>query len=484
MLKKYNLLLIIIILEALSFFSFNHSILHTSLTLIIAFITIIFTIYRLEYGLIIVFSELLLGVQGHLFMAHIFNTNISLRLLMWGIILIVFVIKLIYQKAKGENNYLDNIKSFSFSKEYLYLLIFVIWGVVSAFIYKNNFDNIFFDFNAWLYFLLLFPLLAVYHHQGNKNVGRLLNVLKIIVIWISIKTLILLFIFTHNIGLQSLVYSWLRRTITGEMTATIGGWPRIFIQSQIFPIIAYFFVLWSREIKEKKKFLTYIIPASLLFSTLIISFSRSFWLAFSITILVLLIIIWEKSSFVKMIKTSSWIAISIVLAFSYIIIISNFPISRTKSFNINIAERINNAHESAIVSRWSLWSPLMDNISHYPLGHGYGSAITYISSDPRVLSTNPDGRYTSYAFEWGYLGIWLKIGILGLLAYLYLLFRLLITSKRTNNDLMIPIFLSLIFIIIVNFFTPYLNHPLGIGLILLTSCLISKNRVYWKLYFN
>jgi O-antigen ligase len=115
-------------------------------------------------------------------------------------------------------------------------------------------------------------------------------------------------------------------------------------------------------------------------------------------------------------------------------------------------------------------------------GQGFGSTVTYFSSDPRVLLTNAGGTYTTYAFEWGYLSLWLKIGLLGTLVYLLFLWQLVRDSlkiaSQNKNYIFFALPAGIIFLAVTNAFTPYLNHPLGIGFLVLSSCLIWPNRVY------
>jgi O-antigen ligase len=148
-----------------------------------------------------------------------------------------------------------------------------------------------------------------------------------------------------------------------------------------------------------------------------------------------------------------------------------------------LISRVGNKKEAALVSRWMLLPKLMDEIKVNPIsGQGFGKTVTYTSSDPRVLASNSGGRYTTYAFEWGYLDIWLKIGLLGLVAYLLLIYKIIyvgvIKGIKSGNSIYIGIAAGCFFLVIVNIFTPYLNHPLGIGFIVLSSCLILKDRVY------
>ena len=55
------------------------------------------------------------------------------------------------------------------------------------------------------------------------------------------------------------------------------------------------------------------------------------------------------------------------------------------------------------------------------MGRGFGATVTYQTRDPRILADNGSGEYTTYAFEWGWLDIWLKLGIFGLAAYFLLI---------------------------------------------------------------
>ena len=139
-----------------------------------------------------------------------------------------------------------------------------------------------------------------------------------------------------------------------------------------------------------------------------------------------------------------------------------------------------NSNEAALASRWSLLPNLWQAIKQAPItGQGFGATVGYYSQDPRILAQHPDGWYTSYAFEWAYLDTWLKLGFLGLLAYLgwlfYLFFRLWQQGQAPDGEKYRALAISLLFLMIVNIFTPYLNHPLGLGFLLFSSCFIRKN---------
>ena len=132
---------------------------------------------------------------------------------------------------------------------------------------------------------------------------------------------------------------------------------------------------------------------------------------------------------------------------------------------------------AGISSRWSQLPNLTKEIIKHPiLGSGWGTTVTYQSTDPRILITNnPTGLYTTYAFELGYLDIILKIGLLGLIVYLLFIWTIIkkywqLWQKNTDRGeraLAIGFLLGLFALLIVHGFSPYLNHPLGIGYLLL-----------------
>ena len=90
----------------------------------------------------------------------------------------------------------------------------------------------------------------------------------------------------------------------------------------------------------------------------------------------------------------------------------------------------------------------------------------------RVTRENPDGEITTYAFEWGYLDTLLKIGALGLIIYLLFIARIIWLGVqkfeiRNSKFETLGLLTGLIALLALNITTPYLNHPLGIGYLIL-----------------
>ena len=217
--------------------------------------------------------------------------------------------------------------------------------------------------------------------------------------------------------------------------------------------------------------------------TLIISFSRSIWLGLGIVLILILLylIVKEKFNIKKISKLAFIIVIVVILELGAITLIVNIKLPNLGGGGVSIAslvkDRLSDTDEAALISRYELLKPLTNKFLENPIiGHGFGTKVSFISSDPRTKDIN-GGVYTTYAFEWGYLDILVKIGLLGLLSILYFIYKIIRVGvnsvKNTNDKYRYSIGLSLIFsilaLLIVHTTTPYINHPLGIFLLVIAA---------------
>ncbi len=171
--------------------------------------------------------------------------------------------------------------------------------------------------------------------------------------------------------------------------------------------------------------------------------------------------------------------------------------------------------EPAASSRAAQLEPLNSAIVRSPIvGYGFGKELEYRSSDPRrLVQSGGTGIVKTWAFELGWHDLALKTGYIG--GFLYLSFILLlmrqmlkipnhkrqitnksqITSAKSQTDwgfsnwnlfgiynlefgiYRLTMLLSLLALIAIHVFTPYLNHPLGIGILLLAFIGVQKNAV-------
>ncbi|MEA3272404.1 MAG: O-antigen ligase family protein [Patescibacteria group bacterium] len=456
MLNKYFkfTLLGLLAVEILSLIGYNVPIVNLIGFFVIAVIVLVLSFYKLEYGFYILLAELFVGSKGYLFYFDDVSIRIVLFVIVFGVWLGRFLVrrKSVFLKSSLRNYW-------------LILMVFVLWGIVRGFLNGNEFSNIFLDANAWIFLLLIFPAYDVI--KNDLQIKNVFQILFAAVLFLSLKTLASLFIFTNfgwEIGSWSFdFYRWIRETGVGEVTLLDSGFYRVFFQSQIWVLIGLLILLCRDH--ALPRLYTVIAIVSILFAAILTSLSRSFWLGGAVGLLFIFILIKKKLHFLIKIISAGLISFLIITLIS-------------PSFLSTISGRVQDSGEVAVSSRWNLLPPLWENVkSNWFLGSGFGTTVAYKTEDPKVLEQNPSGWYTTYAFEWGYLDIWLKIGIFGLLAYLVLIGKIFYEGflKIKERNLNIGLLAGLVALCAVSIFSPYLNHPLGIGYVVLLSVIFKNN---------
>lgn len=476
---------LVFLVELLSFLAYFKPELQVFLLGLIFLGVLMASLYSLEAGLLIMLVELVIGSKGHLFSASFFGLGVSLRLVIFLALMLATLVYLLRNDFK--TLYRERIRAYRFWPLLMALVAFLGLALVNGWLSANSLNYIFHDFNAWLFIPIIVPLVLVYLPQSSKEQShRLIKIFSIAIIWLSLKSLIFLYAFSHNLIFVPDLYLWIRRSGVGEITAMSGGFTRIFIQSQVYLALAFFIILYQAIFEKHAKYfkVKYLALLTLIIGGLILSMSRSFWLAIIVTFLVTSVVFF-RTSYRKYLHSLAYISVSLVLALALIFAIIKFPLPSSQSVSLSaLGERldISNTEEAATASRWALLPVLTKEIVKRPIvGSGFGATVSYYSKDPRVLEQDESGLYTSYAFEWAYLDTWLKLGLIGFLIYLsyitLVLIRLWQHTKTDKSPLVFALTAALLFFIVVNIFTPYLNHPLGLAFLLLSSCFVKKNPI-------
>lgn len=468
----------ITVFEFLSLFSYRIPWLHSAFFILICLGVAVVTYKKLEYGLLVLLTELLIGSQGYLFYFSLPQGRVSVRIGLFITVMAVWLIK-----------HASWVRLKEYGRERITQLFFLFLGVLAVggvlgLLHHNQLGTIIADGKRYLYFGLFFVFFDVYTHR--QAIYNLLCVLFATVITVSIKSGLLLMIFIHNIGNElstRWVYTWVRTSSrVGEITDMKNGFFRIFIQSQIFELAAIFItalfiarILYQRQIKKNtvsiseisnKKIAWYFSLLTLSCFTIVLSLSRSFWVggvaAAAVTLPMLIRRL--KIRGMMLIKTLSLSVLALVIAVGAVFALGG---GFSKRFS---------ASEPAASSRWKLLPPLLDQARKHPIiGSGFGTTVTFQTDDPRIKNEkNPEGWHTTYAFEWGYIDFVVKFGIIGTLVYfiflgyvMYLGWKL--TRGATENAFIaIGFLLGFIAVLGTHMFSPYLNHPLGIGYVLMS----------------
>lgn len=466
--KNFRLIFPLIILaELLSFLGYYYPSVNLIGFIAIAVLTLVLSLYKLEYGLFLLLIDLIIDSMGYLFSFKQAGIIISARLALWLILMSVWLGQVLVKWIKNKKLEI-NFSSSAYFSYFLILFIFIAWGMVNGLISRNNFSNIFFDANGWMFFTLVLPIYDIV--KDKKIIEKIVQIFFAAAAWLSFKTIIILYFFSHQIsGFNVDLYGWIRDTRIGEITRMSSGFYRIFMQSHIFVLIGFFVLLFS----------SFFLLLTFFTSAIIISFSRSFWVGLITGLILSFIYLAKKKLIFRKALYGSGYLISVVLA-SMILVgaVVKFPFPKvTGAFNLAVLEersgRIEN--EAAAASRWALLPKLWEKIKTDPFfGKGFGATVTYQSSDPRQAQSGARGFYTTYAFEWGWLDVWLKLGLFGFLAYLALFVKIIKDGLKINSRFSLSLITGLAVLMAVNIFSPYVNHPLGIGYLLITAAIMES----------
>lgn len=224
--------------------------------------------------------------------------------------------------------------------------------------------------------------------------------------------------------LQDSYYHWFRDVIGGKITDVGENFFRIVAPEHLLlPFVLIILCAYLMNKPEKK-----ILPWILLTIGTIpfaLNVSRTYMLAYLCGLAALRLYYHTKDWLTVSVGAS---AISIVLFLGI-----HFIASGGRSFGSELIFQRFSALESpgleiSAATRQELLRPIMRKIKAHPvLGSGLGDTLTY--SDPKT-----GGVLTTRQFDWGYLEIWAKLGLLGFICSLLLLSYLIVKTWHRTSD--------------------------------------------------
>ncbi len=479
--KFWYVIFLIVIFNLISLIGWIWPIVNTATFWFLVIAILLVAWKRLDLALWVVLAELIIGSKGYLFSANIFGLTVSIRLALFLAVISVWFLK---HGLKRRINYKKS-NTFGF---YILFILILIWGVAGGYLNNNSLGNIFFDANGFLYFGLIFIFYEVI--KNRQRITSALEVLFASIIGIGINTMVLLYLFAGQYSFLPEIYRWARDTRMNEITLIAQNFYRVFSQSHIYSLFGLIIsltiitLIGKKRINKNYRIIVFIFLLASL-STLI-SYSRSFWLSLAIVFCLMLFVFVKYYNFgvSRIFKYAGMIFSIAILELGFIYVYINIPNwikpgRETTALSSIVEERLTNTSEASMQSRWNLLDPLGRKIIHSPvLGTGFGSEITYLSEDPRNLENK---YYTTYMTEWGYLDLMMKVGLVGLIIFILFLWKIAQNGLRAfrNNiydDKVIILAFLLCFsaLLVTHITTPYLNHPLGIGFIMLTSVIFER----------
>lgn len=339
------------------------------------------------------------------------------------------------------------------------------WGTFSGFLHGHPTAAVINDANGYLTFFIL-PFVVRTLSVNNAPRTVISAVLGAVCALSALTLLLFLFFLIPSTDtiLRDFVYRWVRDVRLGEITPRLGppGTRRIFLQSQLWAVAGAIWLALAVGWKQIKTPPTAVVII-LFISALWIGMSRTFFVALAVTIVSTVLYFGFMRLGVHALRFFALISAGLVISAVCMYAIS-FGVWGGKA-----TTRLITANEPAIVSRWSLLDGMNNGIRSAPLfGQGFGSTLTYITSDPRLLTETPGGQIQTSAFEWGWHDLWLKMGAFGPAAFLWLFFTVIYKSWRGNSTVENVWAGGLAICVgVAHLFSPWLNHPVGIGLLLL-----------------
>lgn len=438
---------------------------------------------------IILITELILGSKGYLAELHAGGAVISLRL---GLFCAMIVVWLLRTSSRAWWSSRSSYERRFLLPAWALALAGVGYASLRGIFAGHPAAAVFLDMNGYLYLAAL-PLFldGIVDFSGFTRAARWLVAALIVS---SLKTMVTLYLFTHGgfyAPILTYVYKWIRDTGVGEITWAGGGFWRIFFQSHIYQLAALpvlGMILGYESARHGVRMLSQRhvrgiwLLVAMAATCVCISFSRSFWigaLASAGTLFVAyLALIRPVGAAVR--AAALWIG-AVIAGVAMLFAIAYFPLPKPEgAFGLDLLrDRFSMiSGEAAVSSRWNLLRPLLERVGEHPvLGSGFGAEVTFQTEDPRIKNAeNPDGWHTTYTFEWGYLDTLTEGGAILLISLVLFwvaiaggLWMTMRAAGPGGAALAAGILGSVVALAAVHTFTPYLNHPLGIGILLFAA---------------
>jgi hypothetical protein len=457
----------LIAVEVASYFAWQYPTLGVLVWLFLVGLVFALTLVQPEFGIAAILAELVLGGKGYLFVLPL-GTDVSLRL---GLFLAVLA-GWAFLAFRRKNFWGEQ---WRFRWLWLGLVTAVAWATIVGLFRGHGLSSVFFDVNAF-FFLGLVPAFGLLKTRAQYR--TVLFVIAAAVVVLALKTALVQGLYSHYPSTSlGLLYKWVRGTGVGEVTHILGRLYRVFFQSHVYGLFAFFTGI-GLAIADRRRQWAWTAFAGLGAYVVVVSLSRSFWLggavAFGLSFLVMLSWRSFRRGFATVALTSA-----VALCFAYVGFqwTLNFPglWGGSSSSGSLVRSRTEYAGESAFSSRKELLPAMHNAILEHPLiGSGFGTPVTYNSKDPRVnASRSPHGTpYTTTSFELGYHAFALQFGlpftllVLGLLWWFLWQGVTMLRLQSAERPIVAGLICAAVALAVLHLTTPYLNHPLGIGMLM------------------
>ena len=435
--------------------------LNTAVAGVILLLTIYFLVKKDIRGWYIIAAEMILGGAG----GFLAIAGISLRTVLLVASLTIYGL----QKLKDCKKIIKENKIFCF---FVFLFFcFLGFSALRGYYLGHSPRLIIADLIPYLFFLYYFPLKELLQKNlfpPQRDPARGGTIFKSLIFNLLLAALIGNFIFiiltfagysSGLLALQDSYYHWFRDVANGKITELGFNFYRIVLNEHLL-LVPLLIVFIHRIIQNKKDYHLSFIIYLLLITTLSINLTRIYLVALAAGLLFL----FSKTNWKR------WLAVTFISCFLFLISFTTLHLiaSRGQSlgwelFGLRLQSITAPKTEESSLSRLLLLPKIWGKIKTRPLlGNGLGDTVTVYSPIFKQEITTPH-------FDWGYLEVVAELGILGLLAWLFLISYLLLSFIRFSPSFTA----SIISLLAINLTSPALFHVLGV--VWITFLLVLKN---------
>lgn len=389
---------------------------------------------------------------GFFFSPALFNTEeITFLEIFWGILFIAGFIGALLRALLGKKKLL-----LSFKKEtILWLtLFFLLWGVVSLLISLREGESVIWWLREYVDFIGYFLIFWLVWSIGKKNER-----------WI--KILLGLFLCTGVVkGVQQLIYYYhylpeamainnfqiLRRGSYAEFL----GFP--------CSILTMCFYIYSKNQREK---LLFIFLTLFFLVFLVLSFTRSIWIGFAVSFLILFFRL--KSFRAKITKiVPSLLIVTIIAIGGGFFLKRETMIHLFEWLKIRFLSFFKIEAQLSILDRFAEWKALWNLSWEKPLlGHGIGRGFTFYSVNPWSWAKEGGIGLVTIRYSHNvYLYLFYTMGIVGLFLFMMLIFNVIKKAKSlqsTSSDSFVKAYSTAIYSICFGFLVTSIACPIFMG---------------------
>ncbi|OGH64870.1 MAG: hypothetical protein A2821_00110 [Candidatus Magasanikbacteria bacterium RIFCSPHIGHO2_01_FULL_41_23] len=416
-----------------------------------------------KLGWLILVSELVLDGVGHFFELQ----NLLLRTWFLGTFGLIWLVTKIRQKDFK----IELPRPIIFSL--IGLMVVIGWSIISGFLSQHTTIPILQDAILFCFLFLLFPAWEF----ARDTEKLLIPSLKAWIIGSTAFSAITFFIYSSGLGhLPDTYYHWFRNIAAGKITDLGNHFFRIVLPEHLF-IVPIILVIAAYLIQQpiptgRDKKLWGLFICCLFILTL--NFSRIYWLALAVGLLVLAI----KHSL------KHWLTILAITFTSVVIIFSSthFLASHGESFGFELLGlKISTATAPQTDTSGAIRLAMLPDIFHQLktspwFGSGLGATVTY--TDPTTHQP-----VTRTQFDWGYFEMLAELGVVGTIIFFCFFFTVLYYLTRfayfsTNIDPVLTrgLLAGATALLVINITTPALFHGFGMLYIVALLVVINRNR--------